>query len=373
MNEQIPQINFDEVRIALGRSVVWVVVLLVLVVTVLLVTCRIGRVSGEQVGILLNKMTGETTVINQSGVKIYNGITSDFFVLDKTLQTLDMTATQGRGDRAGKDDLKVKTVDGSDVYVDLKVQYRLDPEQADVVLATSGPGDNFKHKWARDYVRTMSRNYLGELTTEEFYNSSKRDAKITAARNVVDKRLAQFGMRIDTIVVPTKPHFYQEYEDMIKKKKLADQGVLEERSKAMAASQRSKTVEVEENNKLNVAIKEFEGKMEQKLIQARASGEKATRAADAEFDRITIGAEAILYESKKQADSILVKKTAEAKGIELLKQALEGEGGRNMVKLEYAKRLKGVTITGKPFTLQAHTGRFEHLLTPSAMPATQAK
>jgi hypothetical protein len=44
-----------------------------------------------------------------------------------------------------------------------------------------------------------------------------------------------------------------------------------------------------------------------------------------------------------------------------LKKALEGEGGPNMVKLEYARKLKDVTLIGKPFTIQGSIERFEHL------------
>jgi len=366
MGERVPQVDFRDIQKILERGIFWVVLALVLLAVVALSTCRIGRVTGEHVGILLNRITGKTTVIPQSGVKIYNGITTDFFVLDKTIQTLDMTAVEGRGDRKGKDDLKVKTVDGSDVYVDLKVQYRIDPEQADVVLATSGPGHRFKEKWARDYVRAICRNYLGELTTEEFYNSSKRDAKVVLAQNDVNKRLSPFGIKIDSIVIPTKPHFYKEYEAMIKKKKLADQAVLEEQSKALAAKQRQITMVVEETNKKNVAVEAFKGQMEQKLIQARAEGIKARQGGDAYYDRVTIGAGAFLYRMQKQAEGILARKKAEAEGIERLKKALEGEGGRNMVKLEYARKLKGVVITGQPFTIQSYTERFEHLTGPAA-------
>ena len=366
MVDKPPQVDFQDLQKILRRSPIWLLLAVVLIIVVAVTTCRIGKVSGEQVGILLNKLNGNVTVIPQSGVRIYNGITTDFFVLDKTLQTLEMTEAEGRGDRKGKDDLKVKTMDGSDVYVDLKVQYRIDPDQADVVLATSGPGDRFKQKWARDYVRSISRNYLGELSTEEFYDSSKRDAKIAKARNVANEKLSPFGIRIDSIVIPTKPHFYAEYEEMIKKKKLADQAVLEEKSKALAASQRSETVRVEETNKLNVAVKEFEGLMEQKTIQAKAEGERARKAADAYFDKVTIGASAYLYRMKKDAEGILARKSAEAEGIQELKRALEGEGGRNMVKLEYARKLKDITITGQPFTLQSNTERFEHLAGPAA-------
>jgi len=367
MGDQRPQFDFADVRKALGASPIWPVLALVVVAAVAVTTLRVGRVRGTEVGVILNKITGKTTVITQSGVRIYNGITSEFFVLDKTLQTLDMTEVQGRGDRVGQDNLKIKTVDGSDVYVDLKVQYRIEPAEADVVLLTSGPGDAFKRKWARDYMRTMCRNYLGELTTEDFYNSSKRDVKTAKALNAGNERLAPYGIRIDSIVIPTKPRFYKEYEEMIKKKKLADQAVLEEQSKALAAQQRKETFRVEETNKKKVAVEEFAGTMEQKVIKAKAQGERARKAADAYYDRVTIGAHATLYQRTKEADGILAKKKADAEGIQKLKQALEGPGGRNMVKLEYAKKLKGVTITGQPFTFQSNTARLEYLTAPATL------
>lgn len=353
MAQQGQEFDFEDVKKVIGGSPIWVILALVVVGAVVATTLRIGRVSGSEVGILLNKLNGKTTVISQSGVRIYNGITSDFFVLDKTLQTIEMSERT-------KDPVKIKTNDGSDVYVELKVQFRIDPAQADVVLATSGRGDAFKQKWAWDYTRTIGRNFLGELTTEEFYDASKRAAKIALAKNNANERLAAYGIKIDDIVIPTKPRFYTEYEAMIKKKKLADQVVLEEEAKATAAEWKKETFRVEETNKKNVAVEEFSGQMEQKTIKAKAEGERVRKAALAYYDKITIGAEATLYERKRTADGILAKKKAEAKGIEKLKQALEGPGGRNMVKMEYARKLKGITITGKPFTLEAHTARFEH-------------
>ena len=53
-------------------------------------------------------------------------------------------------------------------------------------------------------------------------------------------------------------------------------------------------------------------------------------------------------------------KEAEAKGVEALCKALEGEGGRNMVKMEYAKRLSNVRISGQPFVVDGKTARFQH-------------
>ncbi|HIJ74643.1 MAG TPA: hypothetical protein HPP83_11135, partial [Candidatus Hydrogenedentes bacterium] len=327
--------DFRALQKVVGGSLIWFALAFLLVMVFLIATIRIEGVSGEQVGIKLNKLNGEIEVINKAGKEIYNGITHDFSVVDKTIQTLDMTELVGRGDRKGKDDLKVKTVDGSDVYVDLKVQYRIIPEMADVVVRTSGLGEAYKKLWARDYVRSVCRNSLGELTTESFYDSSLRGAKVLEAKKVINEKLQPFGIEIDSLVIPRKPHFYAEYEEKIKKKKLADQGVLEQQSEALAAKQRQETRIVEETNRKNVAVEQFEGQMKQLVIEAKAQATRAKKAADAYYNKVTIGAEAALYQMTQDAEGILAKKKAEAEGIEALKKALEGEGGRNMVKMEY--------------------------------------
>ncbi len=365
MNKESKSQELQALQKLLGGGLVWLALAFLVLAIFLFTIIRVGRVTGEEVGILLNRMNGSITVIPESGTRIYNGITTDFYVLDKTLQTLVMSDDEKRGSSGEKDSLKVKTIDGSDVYVDLKVQYRIVPGVANIVINTSGPKDAFKQKWARDYVRSVARNYLGELTTEEFYNSAKRDVKIQQAQKELNVRLQDFGIIIDSIVIPRKPHFYEEYEEMIKKKKLADQAVLEEQSKALAAKQKQQTLIVEETNKKNVAVEEFEGKMEQKIISAKAEGERVRKAADAYYDKLTIGAEANLYQLTQQSEGILAKKKAEATGIEAMRNALEGEGGRNIVKMEYAKKLRNITIIGKPFTIQSNIERFEHLRAPA--------
>jgi regulator of protease activity HflC (stomatin/prohibitin superfamily) len=356
--------DLQTIRRLFGNNLMWVAAALLVLVILLLVSIRIGRVEGTEVGILLNKMNGKMEVIPQSGVRLYNGITHEFYVLEKTLQTLDMT---------GGESLKIKTIDGSDVYVALKVQYRIIEEQAEEVLFTSGPGDQYKKKWARHYIRSICRDALGELTTEEFYDSSKRNAQIVKAKQEAKKRLQRFGIQIDDIVMPQKPRFYAKYEELIKKKKLADQAVLEEQSKALAAVQIKETAKVDETAKKNVAIEQFRGEMEKIIIQARAEAERVKRGAEAYHKETTVGAGAEFYRLEKQAEATLAQKKAEAQGIEALKKALEGEGGRNMVKMEYAKKLKDLKITGQPYTIQSRTERFEHTAPAASVRGSQSK
>jgi len=211
----------------------------------------------------------------------------------------------------------------------------------------------------------VARNYLGELTTEEFYDSSKRDAKLVLARNKINENLQKFGIKIDSLVIPQRPHFYKEYEEMIKRKKLADQAVLEEKSKARAAKQHQETLIVQETNRKNVAVEAFEGQMRQRVIAAEAEAERIRKKADAYFTRVTVAAGADLYSKEKEAQGILEQRKAEADGIKELRAALSGEGGATMVKLEYARKLKGLTITGKPFVIDGQLERFEHLKGPA--------
>lgn len=355
------EVDLQALQKFMGGNLLWVGLAFLLLMVMIVSSIRVGRVTGEEVGVLLDKITGKMTIVEQRGVKIYFGLTQSFHVLDRRMAILEMTEREDRGERTGKDDLKIKTKDGSDVYVDLKVQYRIIAGKADVIMRSSGLDEAYKTKWVRDYSRSLCRNALGELTTEDFYDAAKRQEKVRDATAEANKRLNPFGIKIDSIGIPQKPHFYEEYEEMIKQKKLADQAEREEESKALAAEQRKATSLVQETNVRNVAIEEFEGKMEQKVIEAKAEGEKVRKQADAGYDRLTIGAEAELYQKQKMADGILAQKKAEAEGIEAMKQALEGEGGRNMVKLEYARRLKDVTITGQPFVRQGSTYRFEHL------------
>ncbi|MBN1673053.1 MAG: hypothetical protein JXR37_18550 [Kiritimatiellae bacterium] len=354
-------VDLRALQAILGNSLLWVVAALVVLVVFLVTTIRFGQIMPQEVGIQLNRISGEIEVIHEPGMRIYNGIISDLYVLDKTLQTLEMRSTGQTGDQETGDHLKIKTVDGSDVNVDLKVQYGMNPEMAQEVILGSGPENAYKEKWARDYVRGICRNHLGELTTEEFYDANKRNEKVQNAQKQANGQLNPHGIFIDHIVIPRKPRFYGEYEEMIRKKKLADQETLQEQSKALAAKQHQIHLIVQETNKLMVAVEQFEGQMRQRIIATEAEGERIKRAADAYYEQATVGAKATYYRMKLSAEGILARKKAEAQGIEELKKALEGEGGRNMVKYEYAKKLKDIRITGKPVAIQGTIERFEHL------------
>ncbi|MCM8537188.1 MAG: SPFH domain-containing protein [Lentisphaeraceae bacterium] len=360
----------------LKSQFVWPIIAFLLLGVFLLTTVRVQRISGEEVGLILNKFTGDVEVVNMQGTRIYNAIMNDFYVLDKTLQTMEMSTDSNRGDRRRRDDLKVKDLDGNNIYVELKVQYRIIPEKIKEVLETSGyigrdGVDLYKQKWVREYVRSICRDFLGELQTEEFYESTNRTNKINLARQEINKKLAPFGVDVDSIVMFRKPTFHAQYQDIIDRKEKADQDIKTQIALAKAATEKRETLITKESNLKIVDLERHTGKLEEEILEANAKAGKLVKAADAYYDRITIGAKAALYKNEKQATGILELKKAEAQGIEALKKALEGEGGLNMVKMEYAKKLRSMVIQGLPYTIKSQTERLQ--LTEDAAAAKKTK
>ncbi|MGB0370986.1 MAG: SPFH domain-containing protein [Opitutales bacterium] len=337
-------------------TIVLFAIALLLIVAGALFTVRVEHVSGTEVGVKVNNMTGEIEIIRESGANIYNGFLHSFYLLDNTVQRLEMTATRDRGDRNSKDDLRIKTVDGSDVYLDLTINYRVRPDRIEEIVTTSGLYDAYKVKWIRDYSRSICRTVFGEMTTEQFYDASERGSKAQQAEIELNNLLNPFGIDV-TGVIAEKFRFHQEYEEKIRAKKLADQSVEEQVSKANAARQNQIFRTVEADKKKEVLLAEYRGEMRQRIVDAEAQAERVVKEAEAyAIERRTEG-DREFYEKEQNAKAILAQATAEAKATEERAKALDGEGGLNLVKLAYAQRLNNLSIEAQPFSIENKTER----------------
>lgn len=338
-----------------------ILILLALIgLTILLLrTARVQRVSGTEVGIKVNNVTGDITVIAESGTNIYNGLLNSFHLLDMTVQRLEMVSESGRGQRSGRDDLRIKTVDGSDVFLDLTINYQLRRDMVEKIVTTSGLEDAYKYKWVRDYSRSVCRNVFGEMTTEEFYDASVRNVKAQKAMDELNLMLKPYGIEISSVIAE-KFSFHKEYEERIRAKKLADQEVEEQISKANAARQNQIFREVEATKKKEVVIASYEGEMEKLIVEATANAERDIRQAEAYVIDTQLGADASFYQRDKNAQAIRVKAQAEGEALTAMAQAYAGIGGVNLVKRAYAEKIGSMKITGQPFTIESKTERLSY-------------
>ena len=324
-------------------------------------TFSVGRIQGNQIGVLVDNLSGEIEVRSQAGALVYNGALSDFYTLDNTTQTIQMVGT---------DQVNIKTAQGADVGMDVEVNYRLVQDPAVIreqVIPECGLSDRlevqgrrdgsiaqrvdaYKVKWIRDYSRTVIRYTFGELQARDFYSAVLRDEKARESEAELNRLLLPHGIEV-TNVVPDEFRFYPEYEQIIAQKKAADQEVETQRELAAKALEEQKKLETEARARANVEIATRTGELRQAVLAAEADAIATVKDAEAYAITAKRAADARFYEAKNEAQSVLAKHTAEAEGMRQLAESLTGAGGPNLVKLEYAKALARSRISGVPYAV----------------------
>ncbi len=309
------------------------------------------EIAADEVAVIVNNLTGGVKLINRAGALLYYPFIQDIYVLDKRVQVLKMTAAEIDENHPQGNPVTVKSIDGGDVVLDLQIQYTLNPDDAVHIIKNTGVGDIFKQKWLYDYARTICYYCYGELTLDEFPISSKRDIKAQNARNEINKMLEPHGFIVTSIDL-TDYRYYREYAEKIQERRLADKEVEEQKTRASAARENQRRVVVEETKKLEVEVARFRGEMDKRIMDARGSAEAKKQDAEAYLIRIRFEADAEYERLARDSEAILATVKTEAEGVRLLRNALDGDGGRNLVRLEYAKRLKQAIVRSTPIIRQ---------------------
>jgi regulator of protease activity HflC (stomatin/prohibitin superfamily) len=247
------------------------------------------------------------------------------YLFPKDVQVLDLTGTREESAEEAKvtKPAHIQTSDGFFVDVDVSIIYHVKDPYA--VFTRLGPGRLFESNGIVPKAEPVLKQTLGELTTEEFYNSPLRTAKAEAARALLEKDLAPYGLEVKQILVR-----YFRYTDEIQKnieeKKLKDQLVFKNQAEGRAAIEGALLKKMVQEGQASIAVKLQEGRA------------YVTRK-EAERD---------LYVRAKRAEADLLVKLAEAKKTQLRNDALQGAGSDRMVGLKLAEVYKGLELVVLP-------------------------
>lgn len=256
----------------------------------------------------------------------FPALVTDWTTFDVSIQNLSMVRDPTRGDRGNEDDLSFKTIDGNDIRVDVTVVWQIDPKKAAHILAFVGENtEQVKEKLVRPACRSVVRDVLNEMHSEDFYVSDKRFEKAGKARDRLAQVLEPEGIKVSQVILG-EHRFHPEYEQVIRDKKLAEQNAERLRSEARAAAEQAKS-----------KLEQAKGKVAQQL--AEASGY---------LDTVKLQSDAAFVESQKQAEALLAEKKALAQAVKKRNEALAGAGGTTLVKLRMAEALAGKQIIFLP-------------------------
>lgn len=258
----------------------------------------------------------------QGGTYFFPRALSNWNVFDVGIQNLEMMRESARGD----DSLRFKTIDGNDISVNVTIAWRVDPTMAAYALQfVGGSTAEIEAKFVRPVARTVVRDVLNQLTSEEYYRAERRFEMGEEARERLNLVLNSEGVTIEQVLLG-EHKFNPTYEQTIKDKKVAEQEAERLQSETEAAAE----------------------EMKRDLERGKGTVSKAIEEARGEAEKRKLNADAIYFERQRQAEAILAEKRARAEGLTARAKALSGSGGRSMVKLEVARALKGKEILFVP-------------------------
>ncbi len=331
------------------KKLLFIIIPVILIVILVMGGRRLTwkEIQADEVAVIINNITGNIRTIERAGAVIYYPFIQDLYILDKSEQVAPMTSANISADYPQGNPVILKTRDGGDVSLDLIIQYILIPAVADKIVQNTGIGDVFKEKWIWDYAKTICRYEFGELHIHEFPDADKRLQKTSEAKEELNRLLNPHGIFITSLNF-IDYRYYREYAEKIQERRLADKEVEEQFSRGEAAKKNQERVVTEETKKLEVRVSRFRGELFNMEIEAKAEAEKVRQQGIAYLLKANLNADAEYDRLKNSAEAILAVREAEAAGILALRDALEGAGGRNLVKMEYAKRLREAKIIGTP-------------------------
>jgi regulator of protease activity HflC (stomatin/prohibitin superfamily) len=269
----------------------------------------------------------------------------------RNIQVFELTnypSTVARGVRVEKA-AHIQTSDGFFVDVDVSILYHIvDPYK---VITTIGPGTLYEDNAVVARAEAKLKEALGEMTTEEFYNSPLRVAQSEKARVLLNDELLSRGIEVQAVLV--RYFLYNdEIQRNIEEKKLKDQLVFTNQSKARASMEEALVKKVREEGEAKVRVKLEEGRAY--VVKKIAEKDLYVRSKNAEADLLIKLADATKTElinnayQNEGSDKLIGLRMAEVyQGLNLIVLSSAGEGGVNPLDLENSLKLFGVEQSGE--------------------------
>jgi len=253
------------------------------------------------------------------------------FLSSTSRRYLDSTASSNTGQ------VELKSKDGYTVRLDVTVKYRISPEEVHKLYQKLGSAARYKGI-VRDQVQKTIRDVFGTMLTEQFYDPEVRRIKTVEATEDLKGELAGNSIELIEILIRDIA-FDPSYERKILDKKLADQDVELNKSRALAEEKKGETNRIAAETEAKVRVIEQELKAKQLTMKAETDKQIAQINADARLTAAKLKADADLYKAELEAKGTLLEKEARAEGERLKATALNTPGGKNLVAYELIKQL----------------------------------
>ena len=255
---------------------------------------------------------------------------------DTKIRTLEWGAQGAANNRLGEDYVLTRALDGNEVSLAVKIEYRLATAPSELLdlIQNVGTSDAEVEKIVISAARADIRTSMNKLKTSEFFNNESKYRGESEVKEALQKRLGRFG--VEVVSVNLKEHRFERvlpdgstdlsYQEKINEVQKKEQDTKREELR-IATVTADKQREFNDNKaQFNRIIAEAEGVKKQSVL--KADGYYKTKA--------------------NEAEAILARGKAEAEGLNQQISALSGQGGLEILKMEIAEQLQS---TGSKFVV----------------------
>ncbi|MBI5065243.1 prohibitin family protein [Candidatus Woesearchaeota archaeon] len=276
----------------------------------------------NEVGVRTKKWFGkgvEQMVYEPGQTYFFMPIINDWTTFDTATKTISMAAMdQTKGgtpkEYGNNHALPLKTNEGNDIWVALTVSYKINPAKAPFILEyVAGSDEEIRELVVMNAIRSITRKVLGELPSESFYDSAKRNEYTGIVKTEMEKFLNPLGILVEGVSVTNYQFNNEAYREAIEARRIAPQDMRRETDRIATAK-----------NQGERELATAQGQYNTIIAQANGESQKIHQIADAEY-----------FARQQDAAAKLKEAEAVAAGNTKLREALSGEGGLTQIKLRY--------------------------------------
>jgi regulator of protease activity HflC (stomatin/prohibitin superfamily) len=283
-------------------------------------SCQMSTMEATEQGHQLSKLPwglgGMKEAVISPGTTDFYPMWVDTYALDTGVFSISW-AGRGGGDNPGVNDaVNTRAIDGNEVFLDLTIQYHVDPMFTETTLYKVGYREDDIRRLVVNWGRSVARTGLGMMLTNEYYNNERRYEAIAFTKAQLNRDLNPFGVVVDNVIFDDH-HFTEDYQGLIDSAKQAEQ-------------------EAQEQENL---VATTEAYWKQQFQEAQGLSNKTIALAEGEATQIRRDADAYYSAKASEAKAIETAGLNRVKGIEAEIEALQAEGSADLVKLAFGKSL----------------------------------
>jgi hypothetical protein len=318
----------------------------------------LAEIRDDQVGVVVDNWSRSTTVVETPGYRPYLPWFQEVHVIDKSPNAFVFRGNQTVGlNQVPR--LLIRALDGSSFWFEeVTLQYALRVERADEVLDDSGGGDAFKEELLRCHARAILRDEFGRFVAGDSARPESVRAATLASLERINRALEPHGIEVLEVSSP-KPAFDKGYEDLINRRKLANQETEKLRSEIASLQAKGALREAGVIRSKDLELLELEGNLGRDLGKARNELIRARSEADNVFDERVSQGRIAKAEKELQAAVLTAKYRGLAEDAIARAEALRAHGA-GAVRAALVDQLGEIEIHILPYSRDPSPQRVEH-------------